>query len=123
MSRFHFWEEIEYFNPGTKQPEHGWLHGRFLGIAWDIGDHLIYFIETEKTQGKNVILARSTIRSRQPTSSLDSGEHASDTPPQDTGDSEEINLEDDDDANKTWNDGTILSQEDDANLNEQLDAM
>ena len=32
-------------------------------------------------------------------------------------------LEDDDDANKTWNDGTILTQEDDANLNEQLDTM
>ena len=158
MFRFHFWEEIEYFNPGTKQPEHGWLPGRFLGIAWDVGDHLTYFIETEKAHGKNVILARSTIRSRQPTSSLDSGEHESDTTPQDSGDSEEINfkaneskydvtphsleeilaepkeiqpgpnpayhdLEDDDDANKTWNDGTILSQEDDANLNEQLDGM
>ena len=47
MFRFHFWEEIEYFNPASKQPEHGWLPGRFLGIAWDVGDHLTYFIETE----------------------------------------------------------------------------
>ena len=32
-------------------------------------------------------------------------------------------LEDEDDADKTWNEGTILSQEDDANLNEQLNAI
>ena len=77
--RFHFWEEIEYFNPTTKQPEHGWLPGRFLGIAWDVGDHLTYFIETDKPKGRNVILARSTIRPRQPTSSLDSGERTEPT--------------------------------------------
>ena len=79
MFRFHFWEEIEYFNPITKQPEHGWLPGRFLGIAWDVGDHLTYFIETDKPKGRNVILARSTIRPRQPNSSLDSGERTEHT--------------------------------------------
>jgi hypothetical protein len=65
--RFHFWEPIEYYEPCTKQPGDGWLKGRFLGIAWDSGDSLTYYIETEKPKGKgrNVILIRSTVRSRQ----------------------------------------------------------
>ena len=52
MFRFHFWEQIEYFNPGTKQPQHGWLPGRFLGIAWDVGDLEMHHSKRGITQKK-----------------------------------------------------------------------
>ena len=74
-----FWEKTEYFNSISKQPEQGWFPGRFLGIAWDVGDQLKYFVETKKLHGRNIILAMSTTRSHQLTSSLDSGERSEGT--------------------------------------------
>ena len=63
--RFHFWQEIEYFDHGVKQPSDGWLPGRFLGIAWDSGDSMTYYIETESSgRGRESVLTRSTVRSR-----------------------------------------------------------
>ena len=43
--RFHFWEEIEFYDPMAKQPYDGWVPGRFLGITWDSDDVLTYFVE------------------------------------------------------------------------------
>ena len=60
--RFHFWEPIEYYEP-AKQPRDGWENGRFLGIAWDSGDCMTYYIEPEGGNGRTV-LVRSNIRSR-----------------------------------------------------------
>ena len=84
--RFHFWQEIEYFDPTMKQPLDGWLPGRFLGIAWDAGDALTFYIEPIKSgPGRCSVLTRGTIRPKQtfPSSSspshLDSGENANDT--------------------------------------------
>ena len=86
--RFHFWEPIEYFDTSMKQPASGWKPGRFLGIDWDSGDFLTYFIETEKCpgEGRNMVLTRSNIRSRDPNTSIlsDSGE-------QDSGELDEFN--------------------------------
>ena len=60
--RFHFWQEIEFYDPMVKQPHDGWTSGRFLGIAWDSGDRMTYFIESLSPQGRPVILVRSTVR-------------------------------------------------------------
>ena len=64
--RFHFWESVMYWDPTIKQPEDGWLPGRFLGIAWKSGDAMTYYIETDKPkdQGRNVVLTRSTVKPR-----------------------------------------------------------
>ena len=64
--RFHFWEEIEYYDPTLKQPNNGWIPGRFLGIAWDSGDYMTYIIETKNENNRPSILIRSTVRSRHP---------------------------------------------------------
>ena len=42
--RFHVWEPIWYFEPGTNQPEHGFRKSRWLGFAKNCGDHFTYFI-------------------------------------------------------------------------------
>ena len=65
--RFHFWQPVEYFNHDIKQPGDGWMPGRFLGIAWDSGDDMTYFIETESHgKGRPSVLTRSTVRPRDP---------------------------------------------------------
>ena len=76
MFHFHFWEDIKYFDPTRKQPEDGWLPGRFLGLAHDYGDDMTYFVETDKKHqdGRNVVLVQSTIRPRKPPMNLTSGE-------------------------------------------------
>jgi len=65
--RFHFWEQVEYWEPTEKQPKSGWKNGRFLGINWSAGDNMTFFIETEKNpgEGRNIVLTRSNVRSRQ----------------------------------------------------------
>ena len=78
MFRFHFWEPVEYWDPGEKQPRSGWKKGRFLGVNWSAGDSMTFFIETEKDpgEGRNVVLTRSNVRSRQVDhSTLPSGEN------------------------------------------------
>ena len=62
--RFHIWEKIEYYDPSAKQLSSGWLPGRFLGINRQAGDAMTYFVETAKAGGNDVVLTRSTIRSR-----------------------------------------------------------
>ena len=66
MFRFHFWEPVEYWDPGEKQPRSGWKKGRFLGVNWSAGDSMTFFIETEKDpgEGRNLVLTRSNVRSR-----------------------------------------------------------
>ena len=61
--RFHFWEQVEYFDSNEKQPHDGWKPARFLGIAWDSGDAMTYIIEPiTKSRGRSSILVRSTLR-------------------------------------------------------------
>ena len=59
---FHFWQEVEYYNPLAKQPSDGWTPGRFLGIAWDSGDYMTYYIETKNKNNCPVVLVRSTVQ-------------------------------------------------------------
>ena len=51
-------------DPTKKQPHAGWIPGQFLGINRQAGDAMTYFIETENGKGRNVVLMRSTIRSK-----------------------------------------------------------
>ena len=81
--RFHFWQEIKYFEPALKQPYDGWMPGRFLGIAWDSGDAMTFYVEPVKSgPGRRAVLTRSTIRPFDPSRSTvspsltDSGEIA-----------------------------------------------
>ena len=66
MFRFHFWEPIEFYDHTVKQPTDGWTPGRFLGIAWESGDAMTYYIEpdTSLTNYRNMILIHSTVRSK-----------------------------------------------------------
>ena len=60
--RFHFWEEVEYYDPTLKQPNDGWIPARFMGIAWDSGDFMTYYVEPQNTRGRPTVLVRSTVR-------------------------------------------------------------
>ena len=54
--RFHFWQPIEYYEP-AKQPKDGWGPGRFLGVTWDSGDDMTYYIEPDnKKNGKTFLI-------------------------------------------------------------------
>ena len=44
MFTYHIWKEVEYYEPKIKQPEDGWKPGRCLGIAWESGDELTFYI-------------------------------------------------------------------------------
>ena len=48
----------------VKQPDDGWIPGRFLGIAWESGDSMTYYIEPDQTipSYRNTVLIRSTVR-------------------------------------------------------------
>ena len=77
MFRFYFWQPIEYYDPECKQPDHGWRPGRFLGIAWDHGDRLTFYIEVKSKSNRPIVLIRSTVRPLEATlltSCEDSGE-------------------------------------------------
>ena len=64
--RFHFWQKVEYYEPMIKQPQSGWLPARFLGIAWDSGDHMTYYIESRSATNRPIVIVRSTIRAESP---------------------------------------------------------
>jgi hypothetical protein len=66
MFRFHLWEPIWYYEPGTKQTENSLKKARWLGSAHLAGDAMTYFIETEKetNSSRNMILVRSIIQTR-----------------------------------------------------------
>ena len=134
--RFHFWEPIEFYNHTVKQPADGWMPGRFLGIAWESGDAMTYYIEPDHSLSghRNTILIRSTVRSRQhkpiSVSSIPlSGEINSDTPlsfgcesksndtnitPTNTIDQDEV------DTPKSDNDKPKLAPDDSAIVDEQV---
>ena len=62
----------------VKQPEDGWCKGRFLGINWDAGDSLTYFIEPNKDTIRSEVLTRSAVRPISTTSpNLDKIRHSS----------------------------------------------
>ena len=60
--RFHFWQEIEYFDTMEKNPHDGWKPGRFLGINECAGDDMTYYIEVKSPSGRPVVISRSNIR-------------------------------------------------------------
>ena len=62
MFRFHFWAPIQYYDPTIKEPKNGWKNGHFLGFVWNAGDHLTYFVETNKASGRDTVLTRSLVR-------------------------------------------------------------
>ena len=64
MFRFHFWQEVEYYDPTVKQPGDGWTPARFLGIAWDSGDFMTYYLESKSPNDRPVVLVRSTVRAK-----------------------------------------------------------
>jgi hypothetical protein len=63
--RFHIWEPIWYYE-ASKAPQSPWRKGRWLGFADSVGDHLTYFIKTERSseEGRNVVLIRNIIYTR-----------------------------------------------------------
>ena len=62
--RFHFWQEVEWFNINAKNPEDGWTPGRFLGINDSAGDSMTYYIETKSENGRPVVITRSNVRAK-----------------------------------------------------------
>ena len=62
--RFHFWEEVEYYDTKEKNPHDGWKTGRFLGINDSAGDAMTYYIETKSKKGRPVVITRSNVRSK-----------------------------------------------------------
>ena len=64
MFKFHVWEDVCCLDPDTKQPKHNMLLGNFLGIAWNYGDSLCYFIRTKPSDKSKrpQELARSVVR-------------------------------------------------------------
>ena len=44
MFKFYVWEDTCCLDPDAKQPKHSMLLGNFLGIAWNHGCSLCYFI-------------------------------------------------------------------------------
>ena len=53
-----------FLDPSIKQPHSNMVPARFLGIAWNHGDTLIYYVRTEPRPGKRPqILIRSMVRS------------------------------------------------------------
>ena len=62
--RFHFWQEIEYYNSSAKNPSDGWCDGRFLGINDSAGDDIAYFIEVKSPSGRPTVITRSNVRAK-----------------------------------------------------------
>ena len=61
------WETVHCLDPGTKQLESKDKPARFLGIAWDHGDNLCYYVWTILTKRKErpATLIRIIARSQQ----------------------------------------------------------
>lgn len=64
--RFHIWEPVWYYQPGTKSPATPWRKGRWLGFADSTGDAMTYYVRTEKSpgEGRNMILIRNILYTR-----------------------------------------------------------
>lgn len=64
--RFEFWEPVYYHEPHLKFSHPNLLPGRFLGIARTTGDTFTFYVYTQRSKGRNTVLARSVIRRRFP---------------------------------------------------------
>ena len=62
--RFHFWEEVEYYDTSEKNPHDGWKPARFLGINDSAGDSMTYYIEIKSPTGRPIVVTRSNVRSK-----------------------------------------------------------
>ena len=64
--RFHFWEKVFYHNPTEKQLQISHKTERFIGIEWEYGDNLYYYLRTmpkDKNQ-QSAIIIRSIVRNQ-----------------------------------------------------------
>ena len=48
----HVWEDTFYLDPDAKQPKNSVIMRKFLGISWNYGDSLCYFITISLTEKK-----------------------------------------------------------------------
>ena len=70
--RYHFWQEIDYFEPRAKFPTSSWKPGWFLNIDWTSGDAFTFLVWTQDHDGswnKGRELIRNIIRPRKHASS------------------------------------------------------
>ena len=52
---------MRVYNPFACFPNNCWQQGRYLGVAEDVGDNLIYIVEIDQG-GKKSILTRSVVQ-------------------------------------------------------------
>ena len=64
MFKYHIWEKVYFLDPTIKQPRDKMVPARFLGIAWQHGDVLSYYVRTEPTDSSKrpQILVRSILQ-------------------------------------------------------------
>ena len=123
--RFHFWEEVEYFDSNKKQLHDGWKPGRFLGIAWDSGDAMTYIVEpTLNSRGRPTTLTRSTLR-RKPSDQFPLSINSGETFPEDEDEDNSYQLPETETTEtdaQSENDGE-LSDKNEIELNEQIQSI
>jgi hypothetical protein len=49
--RYSFWEPVWYLEGPAQFPERNWIKGRFLGVAWNVGDQMCYAVCPEPKGG------------------------------------------------------------------------
>jgi hypothetical protein len=60
--RYYFWEPVWFLQvPGARQKEQRWVKGRFLGVAWSVGDNMCY--EVAPDPGEDTSMQRMVCRS------------------------------------------------------------
>jgi hypothetical protein len=60
--RYYFWEPVWFMQiPGARQKEQRWVKGRFLGVAWSVGDNMCY--EVAPDPGEDTSMQRVVCRS------------------------------------------------------------
>ena len=64
MFKFHVWEGVHCLDPDTKQPKHGVLPGKILGMSWNHGNSSCYFIRTKPSDKRKQpqTLVRNVVR-------------------------------------------------------------
>ena len=91
--RFHFWQDVEYFDPTQKTPHDGWCRAKFLCINDSAGDNMTYILEVKSPQGKPSIITRSNVRAL-PSQTCFTSNIVLDSPSGEMSDIQEINNDD-----------------------------
>jgi hypothetical protein len=71
MFRYYFWEPVWYLERQATGRHKNWIKGRFLGIAWNTGDIMCYYVCPElparhKPKANNRAVCRSLVVPRHP---------------------------------------------------------